>query len=45
MTKIIGYIRTSKNNQNLGVEVQKEALNRYAIDSFFVEQVSGRKRK
>ncbi|ETT94111.1 TPA: recombinase family protein [Enterococcus faecalis] len=43
MTKIIGYIRTSKNNQNLGVEVQKEALNRYAIDSFFVEQVSGRK--
>ena len=26
MTKIIGYIRTSKNNQNLGVEVQKKLL-------------------
>ena len=41
--KVVGYIRTSKNNQNLGVEVQKEALNRYKIDSFFIEQVSGRK--
>lgn len=43
MTKIIGYIRTSKNSQNLGVEVQKEALIRYKIDVFFIEQVSGRK--
>lgn len=43
MTKTIGYIRTSKNSQNLGVEVQKEALIRYKIDVFFIEQVSGRK--
>lgn len=35
MTKTIGYIRTSKNSQNLGVEVQKEALIRYKIDVFF----------
>lgn len=41
--KTIGYIRTSKNNQNLGVEVQKEALIRYNIDSYFIEQISGRK--
>lgn len=34
MTKTIGYIRTSKNSQNLGVEVQKEALIRYKIDFF-----------
>lgn len=26
MTKTIGYIRTSKNSQNLGVEVQKKHL-------------------
>ncbi|GMC13244.1 MULTISPECIES: recombinase family protein [Enterococcus] len=41
--KTIGYIRTSKNNQNLGVKVQKEALIRYNIDSYFIEQISGRK--
>ena len=41
--KTIGYIRTSKNSQNLGIEVQKEALDRYPIDELFVEQVSGRK--
>lgn len=41
--KIVGYIRTSKNNQNLGIEVQKEALARYKIDKLYVEQVSGRK--
>ncbi|HAP3815552.1 TPA: recombinase family protein, partial [Enterococcus faecalis] len=43
MTKRVGYIRTSKNNQNLGVEVQKEAFNHYEIDSYFIEQISGRK--
>lgn len=43
MAKKVGYIRTSKNNQNLGVEVQKEAFNRYVIDSYFIEQISGRK--
>ncbi|EOS7993860.1 recombinase family protein [Enterococcus hirae] len=43
MTKRVGYIRTSKNNQNLGVEVQKEAFNLYEIDSYFIEQISGRK--
>ncbi|EOZ5808187.1 recombinase family protein [Enterococcus hirae] len=43
MAKRVGYIRTSKNNQNLGVEVQKEAFNRYVIDSYFIEQISGRK--
>lgn len=43
MTKRVGYIRTSKNNQNLGVEVQKKALNLYEINSYFIEQISGRK--
>lgn len=43
MSKTVGYIRTSKNSQNLGVEVQKEALNKYHIDTFFIEQISGRK--
>ncbi|GEK37599.1 recombinase family protein [Enterococcus thailandicus] len=41
--KTIGYIRTSKNSQNLGVEVQKDALMRYKIDALYIEQVSGRK--
>lgn len=41
--KIIGYIRTSKNSQNLGIEVQKEALGRYKVDEVYIEQISGRK--
>ncbi|MGG5341637.1 recombinase family protein [Enterococcus sp. AZ192] len=41
--KTVGYIRTSKNSQNLGIEVQKEALARYEIDELFIEQISGRK--
>ena len=41
--KIVGYIRTSKNSQNLGIEVQKEALARYKMDKLYVEQISGRK--
>lgn len=43
--KTIGYIRTSKNSQNLGIKVQEEALARYKIDEVYVEQVSGRKEK
>ncbi|WP_171378617.1 recombinase family protein [Enterococcus cecorum] len=41
--RMYGYIRTSKNSQNLGIEVQKEALKRYPLDEIFIEQVSGRK--
>lgn len=41
--RMYGYIRTSKNSQNLGIEVQKEALKRYPLDGIFIEQVSGRK--
>ncbi|MBW9322376.1 recombinase family protein [Enterococcus casseliflavus] len=41
--KIVGYIRTSKNSQNLGIEVQKEALAKYDIDELYIEQASGRK--
>ena len=43
MSRNIGYIRTSKNSQNLGIQVQKEALAKYAIDEYFIEQISGRK--
>lgn len=41
--KTVAYIRTSKNSQNLGIEVQKEALSNYEIDDYYVEQISGRK--
>lgn len=43
MTKIIGYIRTSKNNQDLGLEVQRRALEKFEPDELFSEQISGRK--
>ncbi len=43
MTKTIGYIRTSKNNQDLGLEVQRKALENYEPDELFSEQISGRK--
>ncbi|MBE9882412.1 recombinase family protein [Enterococcus faecium] len=41
--KIIGYIRTSKNTQDLGLEVQRKALEKYEPDELFSEQISGRK--
>lgn len=43
--KTIGYIRTSTNHQELGLEVQKKALERFEPDELFAEQVSGRKEK
>ena len=43
MSKKVGYIRTSKNSQNLGIQVQKDALAKYDIDEYYVEQISGRK--
>jgi len=43
MTKTIGYIRTSKNNQDLGLEVQRRALEKFEPDELFSEQISGRK--
>lgn len=41
--RTIGYIRTSKNTQDLGLEVQKKALENYEPDELFSEQISGRK--
>lgn len=41
--KIVGYIRTSTNTQDLGLEVQRKALERYAPKMIYSEQVSGRK--
>ncbi len=41
--KIIGYIRTSTSSQDLGLEVQKKALERYEPDIIYSEKVSGRK--
>lgn len=43
MAKIIAYIRTSKNTQDLGLEVQRKALEKYGPDCIFSEQISGRK--
>ncbi|WP_368562409.1 recombinase family protein [Enterococcus faecalis] len=44
MTKrTIGYIRTSKNTQDLGLEVQRKALEKFEPDELFSEQISGRK--
>lgn len=41
--KTIGYIRTSKNTQDLGLEVQRKALEKFEPDKLFSEQISGRK--
>lgn len=41
--RTIGYIRTSKNTQDLGLEVQRKALENYEPDELFSEQISGRK--
>lgn len=43
--KVIGYIRTSTSSQDLGLEVQKKALERYKPDIIYSEKVSGRKEK
>ncbi len=43
MTKTIGYIRTSKNSQNLGVEVQKKHL--FVIKLMFFYRTSVRKER
>ncbi|MFB8552556.1 recombinase family protein [Enterococcus casseliflavus] len=43
VNKIIGYIRTSKNTQDLGLEVQRKALEKFEPDELFSEQISGRK--
>lgn len=45
MNKIIGYIRTSTNSQDLGLEVQNQALQKFEPFKIFSEQVSGRKEK
>lgn len=41
--RTIGYIRTSKNTQDLGLEVQRKALEKFEPDELFSEQISGRK--
>lgn len=41
--EIIGYIRTSTNHQELGLEVQKHALEKFEPNIIFAEQASGRK--
>lgn len=41
--RTIGYIRTSKNTQDLGLEVQRKALEKFEPDKLFSEQISGRK--
>lgn len=41
--KIVGYIRTSTNHQELGLEVQRKALENYKPTIIFSEQVSGKK--
>lgn len=43
--KIIGYIRTSTSGQDLGLEVQNQALQKFEPFKIFSEQVSGRKEK
>ena len=43
MTRTIGYIRTSKNTQDLGLEVQRKALERFEPEKIYSEQISGRK--
>ena len=41
--KIIGYIRTSTSSQDLGLEVQRKALERFEPEKIYSEQISGRK--
>ena len=41
--KIIGYIRTSTNRQELGLEVQKKAIEKFSPSIIYAEQISGRK--
>lgn len=43
MSKIIAYIRTSTNGQDLGLEVQRKAVELFEPKSIFSEQISGRK--
>lgn len=43
MTKTIAYIRTSTNTQELGLEVQRKAVDTYSPQEVYWEQVSGRK--
>lgn len=45
MGKTVAYIRTSTGKQTLGIEVQKEAVQAYKPDAYYVEQISGRKVK
>lgn len=41
--RIIGYIRTSTNRQELGLEVQKKAIEKFSPSIIYAEQISGRK--
>jgi DNA invertase Pin-like site-specific DNA recombinase len=43
MTKVIGYARTSTRGQDLGLEVQLEALEKQGVDKIYSEKISGRK--
>ncbi|MEG2293039.1 MAG: recombinase family protein, partial [Carnobacterium sp.] len=43
MAKIIAYIRTSTSGQDLGLEVQRQAVGLFSPDRVFSEQISGRK--
>lgn len=43
MNQIIAYIRTSTNNQDLGLEFQLEEVSKFKPDLIFKEQASGRK--
>ncbi|MYV18028.1 recombinase family protein [Furfurilactobacillus milii] len=42
--RVIAYIRTSTNRQDLGLEFQLEQVRQYHPDKIFHEQISGRKR-
>ncbi|EOS7701405.1 recombinase family protein [Enterococcus hirae] len=41
--RIIGYIRTSTNRQELGLEVQKKEIEKFSPSIIYAEQISGRK--
>ncbi|GAB6092742.1 recombinase family protein [Furfurilactobacillus curtus] len=43
MAKIIAYVRTSTNHQDLGIEFQRQAVSKFHPEQIFSEQVSGRK--
>lgn len=43
--KKVAYIRTSTQRQDLGLEVQLQALEMYQPDKIYMEQISGRKTK